>query len=65
MKHLFLDTSIILDFLTERLPRYTLANEIFMKAGNNEICISSSSLSLANCFYILGKEYKFNRNSVK
>jgi len=43
MKHLFLDTNIILDFLTERLPHYTLANEIFLKASNEEICIYTSS----------------------
>ena len=62
MKHLFLDTNIIIDFLTERLPHYTLANEIFLKASNKEVCIYTSSLSLANCFYILGSQYKFDRN---
>ncbi len=58
MKHLFLDTNILIDFISKRLPHYESAEKIFFEAVEGNICIYTSSLSIANCFYILKSQYK-------
>lgn len=58
MKHLFLDTNILIDFISKRLPHYKNAEKIFSEAVEGNICLYTSSLSVANCFYILKSQYK-------
>lgn len=65
MKHLFLDSNVIIDFMSQRLPHYPFAKEIFLRAGREEIYIYTSILSLANCFYVLEVQYKIDRNELK
>ncbi len=65
MKHLFLDSNVIIDFMSQRLPHYLFAEEIFLRAGKEEIYIYTSVLSLANCFYVLEVQYKMDRNELK
>jgi predicted nucleic acid-binding protein len=56
MKKLFLDTNIILDLLSNRMPFYTEAAELFSLADKKEIKLSISSLCLADTHYILSKQ---------
>ena len=58
MKHLFLDTNILIDFISKRLPHYEDAEKIFFEAVKEKVCLYTSSLSVANCFYILKSQYK-------
>jgi len=58
MKKLFLDTNIILDLLGERHPFYTEAAKIFTLADENDIELSTSSLSFATANYILLRTIK-------
>lgn len=53
----FLDSDVILDFLLDRDPFNFSADEIFEKALNKEIQIYFSSLTVANIYYLLRKQY--------
>ncbi|PIY10699.1 MAG: DNA-binding protein [Flexibacter sp. CG_4_10_14_3_um_filter_32_15] len=65
MKHVFLDTNVILDFITKREPHTIYAKPIFELANNNELMIYTSAVSLSNCFYILERSYKKERSEIK
>ncbi len=56
MKHLFLDTNIILDLLAHRMPFYTEAAKLFSLADKKKIRLSISALCLADAHYILLKQ---------
>ena len=45
MKHVFLDTNVILDFITKREPHTIYAKPIFELANNNELMIYTSAVS--------------------
>ena len=53
MKHILLDTNIVLDLLARRMPFYNDAAELFSLADKKTIRLSLSSLSLANIHYVL------------
>ena len=55
MKHILLDTNIVLDLLARRMPFYNDAAELFSLADKKTIRLSLSSLSLANIHYALKK----------
>ena len=55
MKHILLDTNIVLDLLARRMPFYNDAAELFSLADKKTIRLSLSSLSLANIHYVLKK----------
>ena len=55
MDHLFLDTDVILDLLTDRLPFSEQAAEIFMLAQGGKVSIYTSALTYSNASYILSK----------
>jgi predicted nucleic acid-binding protein len=55
MKHIFLDTNILLDVLAKRVPFYEVAAELFSLADKGEIELFVSALSFANINYILTK----------
>lgn len=65
MKHVFLDTNVILDFITKREPHTIHAKPIFELANNNELMIYTSAVSLSNSFYILESSYKKDRTEIK
>ena len=65
MKHVFLDTNVILDFITKREPHTVDAKPIFELANNNKLIIYTSAVSLSNCFYILESSYKKERNEIE
>ncbi|WP_299061020.1 PIN domain-containing protein [uncultured Polaribacter sp.] len=55
MKNIFIDTNVIIDFITQRKPFDIEANKIFSLADNKIIFLQTSSLSLANAYYIFSK----------
>ena len=57
MEKVFIDTDISLDLLSERLPHYTYAAQIFTLADKGEIKIYVSSLSFSNLNYLLSRQY--------
>ncbi|MBL7110788.1 MAG: PIN domain-containing protein [Bacteroidales bacterium] len=55
MKHILVDTNIVLDLLGKRLPFYEEAAELFSLADKKKVILSLSSLLLANTHYLLKK----------
>jgi predicted nucleic acid-binding protein len=55
MKNIFLDTNIILDYLTMRQPFFSDAEAIFLMADQRKILLHSSSLSFSIIYYVLRK----------
>lgn len=56
MKHLFLDTNIVLDVLANRKPFSDSASELFEKAQSGKVKLYISSLSYNTIYYILNKK---------
>lgn len=56
---LFLDTNIILDFLTGRTPFADDALAIFIARDENILHLCTSSISIVNAVYILKTRYKY------
>ncbi len=55
MKHLFVDTNVLLDFIMRRAPFAVPAAELFQLAENRSIWLYCSSLSFSQAHYILRK----------
>lgn len=55
MKKLFIDTNIVIDLLSRRLPFYDEAAELFSLADKRQIALAVSSLTIANTASILLK----------
>ena len=55
MDHLFLDTDVILDLLTGRLPFSEQSADIFMLAQKGKVIAYTSALTYSNAYYILYK----------
>ncbi|MEN8120995.1 MAG: PIN domain-containing protein [Bacteroidota bacterium] len=55
MKHIFLDTNVIIDFLADRSPFSEYAAILFQLAKENKIKIFISAISFNNTYYILRK----------
>jgi predicted nucleic acid-binding protein len=55
LKVIFIDTNIILDFITKRELFYEEANKIFSLADSKKIILKTSSLSFANAYYMCSK----------
>jgi len=53
MKKLFIDTNIVIDLLSRRVPFYEEAANLFSLADKKIIELSISSLTIANTSYIL------------
>lgn len=56
MEKVFVDSDIVLDLLSGRLPHYNYAAELFSLADKNSIKLYVSSLTFANVNYILSKQ---------
>lgn len=57
MEHVFVDTDIVLDLLSGRLPHYNYAAELFSLADDNSVKVFVSSLTFSNVNYILTRQY--------
>jgi predicted nucleic acid-binding protein len=55
MKHFFLDTDVILDFLGRRHPFALHARMIFIKAEHKEVKLYTSGNSITTIYYLLSK----------
>jgi len=55
MIHIFIDTDIILDVVTGRLPYSVEASSLFTLIEEGHIKSSTSSLSFSNIYYVLRK----------
>jgi len=55
MKHIFVDTNIILDVVTGRLPHSVEATSLFTLIEEEQIKSSASSLSFSKLYYVLRK----------
>jgi len=57
MEKVFIDTDIALDLLSERLPHYTYAAQLFTLSDKGKLSIYVSSLSFSNLNYLLARQY--------
>ncbi|PKP40671.1 MAG: DNA-binding protein [Bacteroidetes bacterium HGW-Bacteroidetes-12] len=55
MQLVFVDTDVLIDFLTNREPFSSFAAELFSLAEQKEISIYITSLSFSNAYYVLRK----------
>jgi predicted nucleic acid-binding protein len=55
MQKVFVDTDVVIDFLTDRKPYSAQAAIIFSMSEYKTIQVCVSSLTFANCYYILRK----------
>jgi predicted nucleic acid-binding protein len=56
MKHYFLDTNVVLDFLARREPFAEAALEIFRAGPENRATLYVASLSFSTVYYVLRKQ---------
>ena len=56
MEKIFVDTNIILDWLSKREPFYVYAKELFKKGESKEVEILISTMSFITTEYILRKQ---------
>ncbi len=64
MKHLFLDTNVIIDFLADRKPFSDKAALIFDQAVAGKLKIYISAVSYNNIYYILRQSFS-NNDTIK
>tara|TARA_B100001105_G_C22327686_1_gene415445 strand:+ start:19 stop:438 length:420 start_codon:yes stop_codon:yes gene_type:complete len=57
MDKLFIDTNIVLDLLSKRPEFYHEAQELFTLAERQKIKLFVSSLTIANTYYLLSRQY--------
>jgi len=57
MNKVFIDTDIALDLLSERMPHYLPAAQLFTLADQGKLSIYVSSLSFSNLHYLLSRLY--------
>ncbi|MBK9330079.1 MAG: PIN domain-containing protein [Sphingobacteriales bacterium] len=57
MYNVFIDSDIILDFLSERKPFFKDAKQILTYASLKKIKLHTSAIIYANVFYVLRKEF--------
>lgn len=53
MKHFFLDTNILLDFLTDRKPFSEQAATLFQKSKEKQVKLYVAAISFNNIYYIV------------
>jgi len=57
MKHLFLDTNVVIDVLANREPFSDAATKLLDYGDKGKLSLYVSALSCSNIYYILRKEY--------
>ncbi|MEO1053586.1 MAG: PIN domain-containing protein [Bacteroidota bacterium] len=55
MDKLFVDTDVIIDFLTDREPHSYYSSQVFDLAEKNKVVVYVSSLSINNVYYVARK----------
>ena len=64
MKHVFMDTNVVIDFLANRQPSSLAAAEIFNMAVEETVRIYISAVSYNNIYYIL-RQSLTNNSTIK
>ena len=57
MRHLFLDTNVVFDYLGRREPNGVAAVALFQAAYDGQVTLHVSSLSFSHVFYTLRKQF--------
>ena len=57
MRHFFLDTNVVFDYLGRREPNGVAAVALFQAAYDGRVTLHVSSLSFSHIFYTLRKQY--------
>lgn len=58
MRHFFVDTNVLLDYLSGREPFVNDAAALFNLAFTGQVVLYAASISFSNCYYIVGKQYR-------
>jgi len=58
MRHLFVDTNVLIDYLSGREPFADDAAALFQMAFNGQVVLYAASISFSNCYYIISKRYR-------
>ncbi len=58
MDKLLVDTNVVLDILTRREEFYREAQDLFTLSDKGKVSLYVSSLTFANTYYLLSKQYK-------
>lgn len=61
MEKVFVDTDIVLDLLSNRVPFYSHSAHLFSEADMGKIKIHVSSLTFSNLNYILSRHYSVDQ----
>lgn len=61
MKTVFLDTDVVIDYLTQRKPFNKAANGILAMGVRKQVALYACSLTFPNVYYMLRKEMSHNR----
>lgn len=61
MKKLFVDTNIVIDLLSRRVPFFEESAELFSLADKKQVELSVSSLTIANTSYALLRQMDSNK----
>lgn len=64
MKHVFLDTNVLIDFLSDRKPFSLEAAQLFDYSFKGKLCIYASAVSYNNIYYIL-RQYCTHATAIK
>ena len=56
IRHVFVDTDVVLDLLARREPFYPATARLFSRVERGELTASVSALTYANLFYLLRKQ---------
>lgn len=58
MRHFFVDTNVLIDYLSGREPFVDDAAELFNLAFAGQVALYAASISFSNCYYIISRQYR-------
>ncbi|WP_425389824.1 PIN domain-containing protein [Ekhidna sp.] len=61
MTKVLIDTDVLIDFLAERQPHADFAEQIFLVAAREEICLFTTGDILSNAYYVLRKIFSHSK----
>lgn len=64
MKNIFLDTNIVIDYLSDRGSFSNASTELFDLYSNNNQKVYIAAVSYTNIYYILNKQYKSHKKVI-
>jgi len=64
MKNIFLDTNVVIDYLSDRCSFSNASTELFDLYANNNQKVYIAAVSYTNIYYILNKQYKSHKKVI-